>query len=211
MTNLNKRDAKSFRSFIGADSYTLRAPYGRRNITRKRLSSIIGASNPKGIISDPENNRRIIPIGVISINHALFNSIDKKALFMEAYDLYMKGESWKLNQDDIKLLEEKSQEYHIVTVEQELIQQYYEVPVPNVSVVIELTATEILTQIETFTKQKINTNNIGKAMGYLGFEKGIVKVKGAGNTTKQVYYVTLKDMTAATESLSITDPGWFKD
>ena len=42
LDGMTKNEANEFRSFISANRYTYRPPYGKLNVTRKRLASLCG-------------------------------------------------------------------------------------------------------------------------------------------------------------------------
>lgn len=182
LDGLNNKEAKTFRNFISANSYTHRPPYGKQNITRKRLASVCGTSNDRNIVRDAENNRRIIPIEINSVNHEQYNSICKKELFIEAYQLYKSGFKWDLDNEDTKALDYLSETYEATTIEYELILQYFSNDEPT----IEMTATEIKVSIEQFTHQKLSLQKIGSNLKRLGFD---CKIKKVNNKTSQVYSV----------------------
>jgi virulence-associated protein E/VirE-like protein len=192
LDGLSKGDSKTFRRFISSFEFTERPPYGRQSVTRKRLASLCGTSNDHNIIQDPDNNRRMIPIEVTKIDHVLYNSIDKKALFMEAYNLYEAGERWELSKEEIQLLNDNTDEYGVQSIERALIDQCFSVPSESEEDKAEkLTATQILLIIEPKTKHRINENNVGKALKVLGFSKKMRKIPG-GRSNEQVYSVVRK-------------------
>jgi len=188
LDGISRREAKSFRNFISAEEYTFRPPYMRRNSTFDRLASVAGTSNDRGILTDAQHNRRIIPIEITSMNYDLYNSINKTDLIMEAYWAYHGGESWELNKEEIELLDAHTMDYEIASVEEELIQQELTIPDESNDLVEELTATEIKMLLERESGQRIFTVNLGKALSRLGFEKKVVKVPGT-RRNKQVYRV----------------------
>jgi predicted P-loop ATPase len=179
LDGLHAKEARTFRNFISANSYTHRPPYGKQNITRKRLASVCGASNDKNIILDAENNRRIIPIEILKIDHLIYNSVCKKSLFLEAYQLYINKYDWNLSKDEMRWLDILSENYETPCLEYELIQKYY-IPDGN----LELTASEIKSDIESRTGQKISIHKIGTNLKRLGFESKMIKRNGKSS---QVY------------------------
>jgi predicted P-loop ATPase len=119
----------------------------------KRLALLGGTTNEKAVINDPTGNTRILPVEVISINHDLYNSIDKDELFMELYRLYTSGEEWQLNKDEISVLKEVSGEFETIPFERELILKFFEIPTNGGGSM--MTATDIKEVIECNSKQKI--------------------------------------------------------
>jgi len=173
LDGFTKRESRTFRNFISASTYNYRPPYGRQNLTRKRLATVCGTSNDSEILNDHENNRRVIPIELNKkINWKESNSIDKVDLLMEAYGLYRDGFDYNLDDDDISVLDECSRRFKTVSMEEELISRFFKIPEPASLFVARMTATDIKDHIETKTRQRIFVNNVGRVLKGLGFKQG---------------------------------------
>ncbi len=153
MGGKSKQDEKRFKELTSKNFFSLRAPYAKANEHFKRLALLCGTTNEKAVINDPTGNTRILPIEVDSINHELYNSVNKDELFMELYREYTMGTEWQLNKEEVKILMEVSEEFETIPFERELILKLFEIP--NGGYSMEMTATEIKDWIETNTKQKI--------------------------------------------------------
>jgi len=154
MGGKSKQDDKRFKELTSKSVFSLRAPYARYNEDFKRLAVLCGTSNERDVINDPTGNTRILPIEVLSIDHELYNSINKDELFMEAYRAYEAGEDWQLNKDEMSLLESTSTNFESTPFERELILKFFTQP-DNGGYKEFLTATEIKDIIELNSKQKI--------------------------------------------------------
>lgn len=174
----SKQESKKLNSITSKQWYSLRRPYGDHNEKILRLAVLCGTSNYNEIMSDPTGNRRIIPIEVDNIDKNLYNSINKKDMWLEAFKLYKDGFDWRVTENDIPYLNRDHVQYEIVIKERELLAKYYE---PGDD--LRLTATEIAVEIEFHTRQKISIVNIGKEMENLGFCR---------KTTREGPYSTLK-------------------
>jgi len=164
MGGKSKQDEKRFKELTSKNFFSLRAPYGRHNEDFKRLALLCGTTNEKAVINDPTGNTRILPIEVDSINHDLYNSIDKDELFMELYRMYTTGSKWQLDKDEINILMEISQEFETIPFEKELILRFFEVPQEDEGFIL-MTATAIKDVIETNSKQKImSMKNFGTTL-----------------------------------------------
>jgi predicted P-loop ATPase len=159
MGGKSKQDEKRFKELTSKNFFSLRAPYGRHNEDFKRLALLCGTTNEKAVINDPTGNTRILPIEVDSINHDLYNSIDKDELFMELYRMYTTGVKWQLDKDEISILMEISQEFETIPFEKELILRFFEVPKDDDGFIL-MTATAIKDVIESNSKQKIMSMKI---------------------------------------------------
>jgi predicted P-loop ATPase len=181
----SKNESKRIKELTSKESFSLREPYGRANVTLKRLAVLAGTCNELEVLNDPTGNRRILPIEVKSISHSAYNSIDKEALWAEAVSYYKSGAPWRLSKEFIEELKQKTQNYQMASVENELISKYYAVPTPN-STTLFLTTTDIKSYIEEQSGQRTNINKIGAEMRSLGFKRKAKKVNGM---TKRGYEV----------------------
>lgn len=152
MGGKSKQDEKRFKELTSKNYFSLRASYGRHNQDYKRLAILAGTSNDPQLINDSTGNTRILPINVKSINHDLYNSIDKDELFMELVRAYASGESYQLEETEFEILNEVSRGFENIAFEKELINKFFKVVVDQGEW---LTATEIKDIIEINTKQRI--------------------------------------------------------
>jgi len=154
MGGKSKQDEKRFKELTSKATFSLRAAYGRYNRDYKRLALLCGTSNDPNIINDPTGNTRILPVEVMSINHEVYNSIDKTELFMELVRSYESGEEWVLNKSEMVELDNVSKEFESIPFERELISKYF-MHINNGGLTEHLTSTEIKEIIERNTQQKI--------------------------------------------------------
>src|SRR6478736_1306461 len=124
MGGKSKQDEKRFKELTSKSVFSLRAPYARHNEDFKRLALLCGTSNDPQLINDPTGNTRILPIEVLSIDHELFNSIDKDELFMEIYRAYESNEEWQLTKEELGKLNEVGRDFEQTPFERELILKF---------------------------------------------------------------------------------------
>jgi predicted P-loop ATPase len=194
----SKQEAKKLKELTSKDEFTLREPYGRKNVRLKRLAVLCGTSNDELVLNDPTGNRRIVPINVLSIDHALYNSIDKTELLLEAYHLYNEGYNWRLTADDVQKLNNNTIEFEQIRHEAELISMYYKLPeyVEGIQSVELLTATEIKTYVEEKSGQKLSQWKIGQELKALGFEQEVRKIFGKTQRLYRVIPLNPEDVSA---------------
>ena len=192
----SKQEAKRLKELTSKDEFTLREPYGRKNVRLKRLAVLCGTSNDELVLNDPTGNRRIIPINVLKINHELYNSINKKDLILEAYHLFKSGYDYRLNADDVKKLNNNTIEFEQVRHEAELISLYYIRPeyATGINTVELFTATEIKAKIEESSGQKLSQWKIGQELKALGFEQEVRKMFGKTQRLYKVVCLTPEEM-----------------
>lgn len=163
MGGKSKHDEKLLKELTSKSVFSLRAPYGRHNEDFKRLAILCGTSNEIDIMQDPTGNTRIFPVEVLSINHELYNSINKDDLFMELYNLYESGFEWRLTKEEIEHLQGMSKNYEGINFERECIMEHF-LPPTELGTVEMLTATQIKDYIENNSRQQIRN------MKYFGRE-----------------------------------------
>lgn len=167
----SKQDNNKLKNITSKQWFSLRRPYGDHNEKILRIAVLCGTSNLLEILSDPTGNRRIIPVEVQDIDKELYNSIDKKALLMEAYELYRAGYDWRITFEDSPYLNQDKERFETVIKERELIMKYFK-PSDNADT---LSTTEILVEIEILTKQRLSINSLGRELEKLGFIRKSVR------------------------------------
>jgi len=189
MAGKSKQDEKQFKELTSKRVFSLRAPYGAHNMDYKRLSILGGTSNDDAILNDPTGNTRIFPIKMESIDHELYNSVDKDELFMELYRVYEDGEEWQLSFEELKQLNEMSDEFEQVPFERELIQKFFlhHSKVNSQQSKSYLTAVEIKEKIESDSNQKII--NIKRFQSECANFFGSSRSKSVGGMKKRCYEV----------------------
>jgi hypothetical protein len=162
-----QKEAEFFKELTSRQSFTIRPPYGRDAVEFTRLAVLCGTSNGTEVLQDYTGNRRIIPIEVINTNKLLYNSIDKRELFKEAYQLCNNGFDWRvISNKDIKYLNESTTKFESVVEEGELIAKLF---IPSTDD-IWLTSSEIKIELERISPRgSFNIVRIGKELGRLNF------------------------------------------
>lgn len=188
MGGKSKQDSKRFKELTSKATFSLRAAYGRHNMDYKRLAILCGTSNDPNVINDPTGNTRILPIEILSIDHEMYNSIDKSELFMELVRMYEVGYDWQLSKDEMIDLSIVSSEFEQTPYEKELIIQIFKNP--NEGGYVEfLSSTEIKQAIEgTLIGQKIM--NFQRFNIELSKIFGKSEIKRVNGQSKRCYAVT---------------------
>lgn len=186
MGGKSKKEAKRLKELTSKQVFSLREPYGKNNVDLKRMAVLCGTSNDNQILSDPTGNRRVIPIEVLSIDHPLYNKIDKTDLFMEAYHLWRSGFDWQLSSAEVAKLGANTSEFEETDIERELIIKYYGNPKDALSTAIpvaNLTITDIKAYLEKASQQRLDKKKIKMAMENEGHE--YKKIRIGHNSMKQ--------------------------
>jgi len=192
----SKFEAKRLKELTSKQEFTLREPYGRKNVTLRRMAVLCGTSNEDEILNDITGNRRIIPIRVNSIDFELYNSVNKEELLLQAYKLWQSDFSFELSNKEIGTLNIQTSEFEQISVEREMIYKFFKLP-KNADInegLSYLQTSEIKSIIEKMTLQKLNINRLGQELKKLGYDRVTKRVNGVGryvyaviNVTKDVY------------------------
>ncbi len=182
----SKQEEKRFKEITSKQIFNLREPYGRVNVDLNRLATLGGSTNDTGILNDPTGNRRLLPIFVQGIDHFKYNEIDKHKLFIQAYRLLDDGFDYNLSREEVKLLNDNTDEFEQVDSLEELFLLYFTTN-SEYGVAEFLTNTEILSRIQNISNMKIGSGKrLSQILKKLGFEQKRKKING---TTKRVYEV----------------------
>ena len=157
------KDIQKLKALLSSDTFTMRVAYARDHESYKRLAVLCGTSNKSDILNDPTGNRRLIPIHVANIDHDRYNAIDKTALFMEAYHLFISGFNCNLTKDEVNLMSQSNEPFKATNAEAELFWRYYSAPSDNSACKFYQT-TEIKARIERLTGQRITTRKLGSVL-----------------------------------------------
>jgi hypothetical protein len=206
MGGKSKQDEKRFKELTSKSIFSLRAPYARHNEDFKRLALLCGTSNDPQLINDPTGNTRILPIEVLSIDHELFNSIDKDELFMEIYRAYESNEEWQLTKEELGKLNEIGRDFEQTPFERELILKFFRKNDDN-GFSEWLTATEIKDAIEINSRQKILS--MKKFGSELRSCLGSPKNKRINNVVLSRYEVIRTYASNNTQSVSVEEDTFF--
>ncbi|WP_018622044.1 VapE domain-containing protein [Spirosoma luteum] len=167
------KDPETLKGYASVDRFTLREPYGKSFVKRRRLAVMCGTSNPTRIIADSNNNRKVIPINVLSINYEAYNAIDKIDLFMEAYHAYMGGERHHLTKDEIKRFNESTSSFDDASIERQIIDEYFALPSGVGGEPVQwISSHEIQTKMEVWANnRKLDNRKIGHELQSAGFKR----------------------------------------
>lgn len=168
----SKLDAKLIKRLLSAPSFDLREPYGKKNITLKRIATLCATSNETELLNDPTGNRRNIIFEVNGrFNYDLYNSIDKEKLFAQLMDLHARGFKSELNDAMIDFIELYTGLKHSeASIEAECVQMIFEEP--NIASSYDFkTATQIKVIIEKSTEQRISIKKLGMELKRLGYSR----------------------------------------
>ena len=101
---------KTFKTILSIKELTSRRKYDRRISTIKRRCSFAGSGNNLNVVRE-QQNRRIIPIEIETIDKVGITKVNLTDLFMEAYHLYNDGFLYSYQYEDMSLLRHLFEDY----------------------------------------------------------------------------------------------------
>lgn len=166
----SKQDSKKMKMLLSSDFFTLREPYGRKNITLRRIATMCGTCNEVDVLNDLTGNRRIIVFEVTGkFNYSQYNEIDKEQLFAQLYKKFLNGDRCQLTDADISDLESNTGEkFKEASAEDEMIDYLFEKPGHPMSDF--MSCTQIKNYIESHTVQRLSLKKLGMELKRLGYQ-----------------------------------------
>jgi len=106
-----KADREALKAFITTQIVVARKPYGRHDIKKPALASLIGTINDEaGFLNDPTGSRRFLACTLTGVDWN-YTKIDVNQVWAEAYAAYKAGETWSLSPDE-KIHQRRINEYY---------------------------------------------------------------------------------------------------
>src|ERR1035437_1168221 len=162
---------KTFKTVLSTKELTTRRKYDRRISTIKRRCSFAGSGNNLCVVRE-QQNRRVLPIEIQSIDKEKLSQIDLNDLFMEAYHLFADGFKYSFQHEDLHLLKHLYEDY-IQKSDVDLILDEFLQPPETASDIFHITNLDLVsTLIKEFPQfsKRINVPGIGKLMNEKGYE-----------------------------------------
>ena len=187
----SKLDAKLIKRLLSAPSFDLREPYGKKNVTLKRIATLCATSNETELLNDSTGNRRNIIFEVIGkFDYNLYNSIDKEQLFAQIVAYHKLRYTSELTDSMIELIEQYTGSKHSETsIEAETLFMCFELPELATDYDF-YTTTEIKNTIESNTVQKISAKKLGMELKRLGYKRYMSKRGIYGYQIKKKFRAT---------------------
>ena len=103
---LSKSSSGDLKAFLSSSYDEYRVPYGKASDKHKRTTSFCASVNLSDFLTDPTGARRFWILALEEIAFKEYESIDKKMLWGQIYDLYQSGASWWFDDKDVDILKE---------------------------------------------------------------------------------------------------------
>ena len=167
---LAKADINSLKAFISKTHINERLPYARKAEYLERICSFVGSTNKTDFLTDESGSVRWIIFEVtekINFNYSMEIDIDK--VWSQAYfnAFKRKGFNPELTLADISENEKRNERFTQMTLEQEMINKFYE---PSDNLEEFKTATEVMMDLST-QGIRLNHLKIGRALSSFKFPR----------------------------------------
>lgn len=187
-------ELNKLKSWISKDKIKLRLPYGKSDIIMPRIANFFATGNTYEMLIDT-HNVRWLNFKIKSIKHdgggvnGYTHLVDINKVYAQAYFLLNTGFEFQMTSSEKHLMEERNRKYFSsVSVEQQLIQEYFDIPpMENESYINEqfITSTGILNILNGHCNNiKLSSVTIGRAMKKLGFPETQRRQEGKTFTSK---------------------------
>lgn len=128
---VRRSDREALKDFISRLDVTVRPPYGKHDITRPALASLLATVNNEGpgfLGNDSSGSRRFATVDV-QIDWG-YTALNLSQIWAEAYTAYQAGESWELSQSEREQQAEINEEYEMESGVEGFLLKYYDLD-PN--------------------------------------------------------------------------------
>jgi predicted P-loop ATPase len=178
LDRLKKEDSESLKAVFSMDVTKERLPFGKMPMKFKRIANFVGTTNKKEILSDETGNIRWLIMEIMAIRHDDggpngYSKINIDNVWSQAYFLLKEGYPYKLTKENFVDSEANNELFRHVSVEKELLVQYFLLPQQNNKEKVKLmTSTNILMTLQKLsTFNNLKLSNLRKALRELGYEE----------------------------------------
>jgi len=163
---MSRREIGELKAFITSKVDEVRAPYARTAQKLPRRTLFCGSANNKQFLSDETGSRRfwVIPITRADYQH----TVNMQQAWAQAYHLYLAGEPYYLNDDEIKAVTDANdQHFQALCPIAEALEANYRWDDPRETWKNFLTTTEALTFCFSDPNYRPNQSEMKKAGTFL--------------------------------------------
>lgn len=120
-----KADQSALKSFITKEVVTVRKAYGRHDIKKPAMCSLIGTvNNTSGFLADETGSRRFMITKLLHIDRR-YQKLDIAQIWAQAKHLYFDGEPWQLRGEEAHAQSRINERYEVETVLTDWIDKHF--------------------------------------------------------------------------------------
>ncbi|MFY7829930.1 MAG: VapE domain-containing protein [Flectobacillus sp.] len=166
LSTLHKSEINALKSYFSKSWINVRIPFDSKNSNISRKCSFIGSTNLGQFLADETGSVRWLCFQINSINWSYSNDVNIDNVWRQAYYLYNTKYKCDLTPEEIQENEKRNASYQIVSIEEDLVVKFLEVPNESNQHRQEFLQssdiTSYLQQSSGFTK--INSIQVGKVL-----------------------------------------------
>lgn len=177
LKQLHKKDENELKNLITINNVKYRRPYDPIITEYPHLCSFMASVNGNDFLSDPTGSRRFLPFEVENILIEKATAIDINAMWSQAKHYFKTGFQYWFNSAEVEVLNKRNEVFSMVSIEEELIQNYYRSKPSEKSTglvnerILYLTPAMLLVDLENKTRQRLNKRKLGEALHKLNYIK----------------------------------------
>ena len=198
LATFGRTDVGMLKSVLTQDRVVIRLPYGKADVHMFRHASFCGSINEESFLTDETGNRRFLIFAIRGIDF-LSNQVKVDDLYRQAFHLFRKGHQYWFDRDETLRLEERNRDFHNVSIEEDLVVTYIDVPT-EADIQrgdIEYANTAMINLNLAGKSNRVNVNEttkkrLGQVLRKLGFVQKSKRIQGYTNPTK-VWLIKWKD------------------
>lgn len=190
LRQLNRTEENELKNLITVNHVKYRRPYDPFITEYPHLASFMASVNGNDFLTDSTGSRRFLPFEVLDIYKEKTQRVDMNNVYSQALYLFKNKFRYWFNDEEIIELYKNNESFQAITIEEELLIEYFSKPSSRANATHFFTSSVIKTKLEEYTRQKINAKKLGEALTKLGYEKWQRTHEGE---TKWVWSVIQKD------------------
>jgi len=166
---LNKRDENELKNLITTPAVKYRRPYDIYIEEYPHLASFMASVNGNDFLTDPTGSRRFLPFEVINVDLKAVEKTNMDYVFSEVMWMLDHGYRYWFVDDEITELHRISRQFHVQTVEYEMLMQGFLKPENTEECY--MTTSQILTYLQGYTSIRLGEKRMGEAITKAGFDR----------------------------------------
>lgn len=171
LRQLNRKDENELKNLITVNNVKYRRPYDPYITEYPHVASFMASVNGNDFLTDPTGSRRFLAFEVLDINISAAQALNMDLIWKQAYALYKSGFQYWFSDKDMEELNANNEAFKVTSLEEELLREYFKPCERKEDATHFYTSSRIKTDIEEFTKQRLNAKKLGEALVKHGFVK----------------------------------------
>lgn len=121
-----RADVDALKEFISSETVTIRRPYGKFDLRKPALASLIGTiNNSAGFLADTTGNRRFLVSTIKTIDWNYAQVVPVSQVWGEAFVAFNRGEPWQPSPNELAQSEENNESFMIPDPLEGILTKYF--------------------------------------------------------------------------------------